>query len=173
MIKTPESLRLRPFDQNDFERLISWVPTPEAVGLWSGAFFRYPLDEGQLQRYLDSASQPNARVIFTALGPSNEAVGHIEVSMIWPYLSSRLSRVIVAPDRRGSGVGGAMVAAATAFSFETHHVARIDLGVETNNLAAISCYRRQGFEHVGIWPQAIKLNTHAIDVCWMTLTRPN
>jgi hypothetical protein len=50
-------------------------------------------------------SQPNVRTIFTALTRSDKIVGHIEVSMIWPYLSSRLSRIIVAP---GEGIGGAM-----------------------------------------------------------------
>jgi RimJ/RimL family protein N-acetyltransferase len=166
-------IRLRPFDQTDFGRLISWVSTPEALGQWCAAFFRHPLDEHQLQRYLDSASQPNARTIFTALTPSDEIVGHIEVSMIWPYLSSRLSRIIVAPDRRGEGIGGAMVARAAAFSFQTHHVARIDLGVAAENSVAIACYRRCGFDHVGTWPQAIRVGTQSIDVCWMTLMRMN
>jgi RimJ/RimL family protein N-acetyltransferase len=164
-------IRLRPFDQTDFGRLISWVSTPEALCQWCAAFFRHPLDEHQLQRYLDSASQPNVRTIFTALTPTDECVGHIEVSMIWPYLSSRLSRIIVAPGRRGEGIGGAMMARAAAFSFEIHHVARIDLGVAAENTMAIACYRRHGFDHVGTWPQAIRVGTQNIDVCWMTLTR--
>jgi len=109
MTKEPIQLKLRPFTQTDFGHLISWVSTSETLGQWCAAFFRYPLDEDQLQRYLDSASQPNVRTIFTALAPSGEAVGHIEVSMIWPHLSSRLSRIIVAPGRRGEGVGDARV----------------------------------------------------------------
>ena len=97
MTKEPIQLKLRPFTQTDFGHLISWVSTPETLGQWCAAFFRHPLDEDQLQRYLDSASQPNVRTIFSALAPSGEAVGHIEVSMVWPHLSSRLSRIIVAP----------------------------------------------------------------------------
>ena len=60
-------------------------------------------------------------------------MGHIEVSMIWPYLSSCLSRIIVAPGRRGEGIGGAMVARAAAFSLQVYHVAHIDLGVAAEN----------------------------------------
>jgi RimJ/RimL family protein N-acetyltransferase len=116
MTRDSIQIRLRPFDQTDFGRLISWVSTPQALGQWCAAFFLHPLDEQQLQRYLDSASQANVRAIFTALTPSDEIVGHIEVSMIWPYLSSRLSRIIVAPGRRGEGIGGAMVTRAAAFS---------------------------------------------------------
>jgi RimJ/RimL family protein N-acetyltransferase len=66
-----------------------------------------------------------------------------------------------------------MVARAAGFSFETHHVARIDLGVAAENIVAIACYRRHGFDHVGTWPQAIRMGPQIIDVCWMTLTRIN
>jgi hypothetical protein len=48
--KTAE-ITLRAFERSDFRRLISWVPTPEALGQWCGPFFGYPLDESKLQRY--------------------------------------------------------------------------------------------------------------------------
>ena len=171
MKTTTAEITLRPFERSDFKRLISWVPTPEALGQWCGAFFGYPLDESKLQRYLDSACQPNTRAIFTARLPSGEPVGHIEISQIWPYLSSRLSRVLVAPDRRRLGIGGGMVSRAVSFSFGTHHVDRIDLGVAADNVAAITCYRRQGFKHVGTWPHAMDAGPTVIDVYWMTLSR--
>jgi RimJ/RimL family protein N-acetyltransferase len=162
---------LRKFDCNDFERLISWVSTQQALTQWCAAFFRHPLDQSQLQRYLDSASQPNVRSIFAALDQRDDTVGHVEISMIWPHLSSRLSRILVAPARRGEGIGGAMVARAVAVSFETHNVDRIDLGVAANNTPAIACYRKQGFAHVGTWLKAIPVGVGNIDVYWMTLTR--
>jgi RimJ/RimL family protein N-acetyltransferase len=170
-IRQRPQVTLRTFDQTDFERLISWVPTQQALMQWCAAFFRHPLDRNQLQRYLDSASQPNIRTIFTALDPSGNAAGHIEVSMVWPHLSSRLSRILVAPARRGEGIGGAMVTRAAAFSFETHNVDRIDLGVAADNTPAIACYRQQGFAHVGTWLKAIPVEAVTIDVYWMTLTR--
>jgi RimJ/RimL family protein N-acetyltransferase len=111
------------------------VPTPEAHGQWCGSFFGYPLDESRLQRYLDSARERNTRAISTALLPSGEPVGHVEISQM-PYLSSRLSRVLVAPDRRQVGIGGAMVSCAVAFSFDKYHVDRIDLGVDALNVVA-------------------------------------
>jgi RimJ/RimL family protein N-acetyltransferase len=160
---------LRTFSLADFEHLISWVPTQQAQ--WCAAFFQHPLDQNQLRRYLDSASQPNVRTIFAAVDQSGDTVGHVEISMIWPHLSSRLFRILVAPARRGEGIGGAMVARAVAFSFETHNVDRIDLGVAANNAPAIACYRKQGFAHVGTWLKAILVETVTIDVYWMTLTR--
>jgi RimJ/RimL family protein N-acetyltransferase len=171
MKKEAPAITLRPFERSDFKRLISWVPTPEAHEQWCGSFFGYPLDESQLQRYIESAGQPNTRVIFTAVLSSGEPVGHIELSQIWPYLSSRLSRVLVAPDRRHLGIGSGMVSHAITFSFDTHHVDRIDLGVDADNVVAIACYRRQGFKHVGTWPHAIEARLKVIDVYWMTVLR--
>ena len=171
MKKEVAEIRLRPFEKSDFKRLISWVPTPEAHEQWCGSFFGYPLDESRLQRYLDNAGQPDRRVIFTALLSSGEPVGHIELSQIWPYLSSRLSRVLVAPDHRRLGIGAGMVSRAITFSFDTHRVDRIDLGVDVDNVVAITCYRRQGFKHVGTWPHAMEARLKVIDVYWMTLSR--
>ncbi|MSO93518.1 MAG: N-acetyltransferase [Rhodospirillales bacterium] len=147
------------------------MPTPEAHGQWCASFFAYPLTADRLQRYLDSAKEPNARAIFTALLSSGEAVGHVEIGHIWPYLSSRLSRVLVDPARRGKGIGRAVVGRAVAFSFETHGVARIDLGVDADNAAAIACYAHVGFSPVNTWPRAMSAGPKVIDVYWMTLTR--
>ena len=138
MNRDPPQVTLRPFDCTDFERLISWVPTQQTLTQWCAAFFQHPLDAVQLQHYLDSTKQPNGRVIFTACDHSGEPVGHIEISMVWPHLSCRLSRILVAPDHRGKGIGGVMVARAVAVAFETHHVDRIDLGVAADNAPAIA-----------------------------------
>jgi RimJ/RimL family protein N-acetyltransferase len=164
-------IALRPFGRDDFDRLISWVGTPEALGVWCASFFSFPLDGAQLARYLESAGRPPRSTILTAVTPTGEAVGHVELSHVWPHLSSRLSRVLVAPERRRTGIGAAMVWRALALSFETHCVDRIDLGVSADNEAAIACYNRTGFEHVGTWPHAMEAGPRVIDVYWMTVTR--
>ena len=168
---SPTRVTLRPFDRNDFDRLIRWLPTEAGVVEWCAAFFRHPLTHAQLEPYLESAGRPNTRVIFTALDSDGQAVGHIEISHIWPHLSSRLSRVLVAPDRRRRGVGGVMVSRAVSFSFREHGVDRIDLGVSADNAAAIGCYEKLGFARVGTWPKAIAAGSSVIDVAWMTLKR--
>ena len=90
--------------------------------------------------------------------------------MIWPHLSCRLSRVLVAPQARRRGLGRAIVTQAVRHVFATHHVDRIDLGVATDNGAAIGCYERLRFAHVGGWREAIAAAGRSIDVSWMTLT---
>jgi RimJ/RimL family protein N-acetyltransferase len=163
-------LSLRPFAREDFGRLISWVRSQEALAEWCADFFRHPLDETQLARYLESSKQPNARAIWAAES-GGEHVGHIEISQIWPYLSSRLSRLLVAPNYRRRGIGSAMIGRALSFSFREHHVSRIDLGVSATNTRAIACYKRLGFKHVGTWPGGIMTGAGKIDIYWMTVSR--
>jgi RimJ/RimL family protein N-acetyltransferase len=164
-------IELVPFGREDFDRLISWLPTENDLFEWCAAFFSYPLTHSQLERYLESAEVPNARLVFTARSTKDGPVGHVEVSHIWPHLSSRLSRVLVAPDKRHQGIGSAMVRQAVSLSFEQHHVDRIDLGVSATNLVAIGCYSKLGFAQIGRWPNAISVGSGLMDVTWMTLTR--
>jgi len=174
MIETtasPAQIALCPFGRDDFDRLISWLPTEDDLVEWCAGFFRYPLTHAQLERYLESSRQPNTRVIFTARTREGEAVGHIEVSQIWPHLSSRLSRVLVAPEQRHRGIGSTIIRAALSFSFAQHRVDRIDLGVSATNMVAIACYAKLGFAQVGNWPNAIVAGSRTIDVIWMTLPR--
>jgi RimJ/RimL family protein N-acetyltransferase len=100
-----------------------------------------------------------------------DPVGHIEISQIWPHLSSRLSRVLVAPGKRRRGFASSMITAALFFTFDEHHVDRVDLGVLASNSAAIGCYEKLGFMRVGHWPKAIRAGSHMLDVLWMTITR--
>jgi RimJ/RimL family protein N-acetyltransferase len=170
-VPSQTSIGLVPFGREDFDRLISWLPTEADLIAWCAAFFSYPLTHSQLERYLESANVPNARRVFTACSVEHGPVGHIEVSHIWPHLSSRLSRVLVAPDRRHRGFGTGAVREAVSFSFEQHQVDRIDLGVSATNVAAIGCYSKLGFAQVGRWQKAISAGSSSIDVVWMTLTR--
>ena len=174
MIDTTTStdrVTLSPFGREDFSRLISWLSTEADLIEWCAAFFQYPLTHAQLERYLESTKQPNSRVVFTARSTGGEAVGHIEISQIWPHLSSRLSRVLVAPNHRRRGFASNMVAQAVLVSFDQYFVDRVDVGVSATNSAAIGCYAKLGFRPVGKWPNAIAAGSSILDVIWMTVTR--
>jgi RimJ/RimL family protein N-acetyltransferase len=166
-----DRIALGPFGRCDFSRLISWLPTEADLIEWCAAFFQYPLTDAQLERYLESAKQPNSRVIFTARSTGGEPVGHIEISQIWPHLSTRLSRVLVAPDQRRRGFASRMVAQALLVSFDQYFVDRVDVGVSAANSAAIGCYTKSGFRRIGKWPNAIVAGSSTLDVIWMTVTR--
>ena len=166
------TVTLRPFERGDFDRLIAWIATPEELGDWAGGFFAGPLDHARLARYLESADDPEARRrIFTATA-DDRAIGHIELSHIWPHLSGRLSRALIGDARaRGKGLGTAMVRSLAALAFADYAFDRIDLGVSDRNGAAIACYEKVGFRHVGTWTEGMETAAGPIDVYWMTLAR--
>ena len=58
-------IELVPFEREDFDRWISWLPTEDDLIAWCAAFFSYPLTHSPLERYLESAKVPNARLVFT------------------------------------------------------------------------------------------------------------
>lgn len=165
------SLRLRPFGEGDFVHLISWVPDAPSLSQWCADFFKHPLNEDQLKQYLESAKQPLTRKIFVAETKIGDAVGHVELGMIWPHLSCRLSRVLVNPNRRRCRLGTELVTLALDYAFREYNVARIDLGVSKDNAGAIAFYERLGFDWMGTWPNAIATSAGMLTVYWMTLTQ--
>jgi hypothetical protein len=165
-------IELSEFVRDDIPRLIGWIRSPEELAAWAGAFFAYPLDEAQLERYLQSSTgeNPPRRRIFKAVDVmSCEAIGHIELSHIWPHLSGRVSRVLVGDPahrgrhrhRHGPGPSAARVRRVL---------------VPANQFGGRRCqptghrrYRRAGFAHVGTWPQAMTTAAGVIDVYWMSI----
>ena len=165
-------IELREFDQSDLSRLKSWIQSPEALHDWAGNFFSYPLTDEQLHSYLESAGNLHGgRRIFKSVDPKNgEAVGHIELSHIWPHLSARISRVLIGlPELRGAGLGHQMVQQLVVFAFDEFEFDRLDAGVSDTNTTAIRCYEKAGFSHVGTWPRAMSTTTSEISVLWMSL----
>jgi len=41
-----------PFQRSGFDRLIGWVPDTEAMMLWTGLVFPFPLTKAQLEKHL-------------------------------------------------------------------------------------------------------------------------
>jgi RimJ/RimL family protein N-acetyltransferase len=151
-------IELQPFERSDFARLISWVTSEDLIQMWAPLVFRYPLDESQLEKYMQPAEtdQP-ARKIFKAVETrTNEAVGHIELDRIdRQNRSATVSRVLVGEaSLRGKGIGAQMVRKALQIGFDELGSHRISIGVFEFNQAAISCYEKVGFVKEGLLREA-------------------
>lgn len=154
MTRKDPVVSLHPFGPPDFARLIAWVTdggSQETLLYWAGPIFTWPLDEGQLESYVEPAlSEPPVRVIWRADDASGAPVGHIELNAIDRLdRSAVLSRVLVAPDHRGRGVGRAMAAAALDLAFAELRLRRVVLNVFESNTPARRCYKSLGFAQEG------------------------
>ena len=167
------SVRLEPFSEADFERLIGWSPTPEFLLQWAGPLFSHPLDRGQLAQYLAATCQdPPISLAYRGVdGASGRVVGHVEIGNIERRNSSaRLSRVLVGPkDSRGCGLGQQLVRAALAVAFDELHLHRVELFVFDFNQAAIAWYERVGFQHEGLLREARRQGDAYWNVCVMSI----
>jgi RimJ/RimL family protein N-acetyltransferase len=146
-------IELLPFERNDFERLIRWVPTPEFLMLWSGPYFLFPLDKKQLETYLVSAEgDPPPRKIYKAFDrDTHTVVGHIELNNIdWRNMAGTVSKVLVGQtDQRGNGIGTQMMKILLEIAFNSLKLHRLSLIVFDFNQPAIQCYQKVGFKIEG------------------------
>jgi RimJ/RimL family protein N-acetyltransferase len=136
-------LSLERFDERDADRLHAWVRSEEEMFYWAGHAFSWPLDLTQLVRYARSAD-PSTRWIWRACS-NGETCGHIELNLDQPHRAAQLNRVLVAPDRRGHGIGGSMVAATLDLGFGDFDLHRIGLRVYDANEPGLALYRGLGF----------------------------
>jgi RimJ/RimL family protein N-acetyltransferase len=165
---------LRPFSRSDFQRLIRWLDSPELMIQWAGLVqFRFPLDEQQLARYLQTTRSPHPTArIFTAADERGEAVGHIELGAInQDNGTASVCRVFVDPAQRGKGVGLSMMRAILAVGFGELHLRRIELKVYAFNTNAIRCYEHAGFRREGVLRQSTRVGDSIWDTVLMGVLR--
>jgi RimJ/RimL family protein N-acetyltransferase len=144
-------IKLLPFEESDFDRLISWVDSPAFLLQFAGSIFQYPLDVEQLTRYLATATGDHATSkIYKVVNSKDEVVGHIELSNIDTYhCSATISRVLVNPTFHGQGIGTSMMRFILEVGFKELNLYRIELRVFDFNTSAIACYKKVGFQIEG------------------------
>ena len=129
--------------------MIGWVKSPEFLLQWAGPIFNYPLDNAQLDEYINGAGGDfvKRKIFKLIVADTNEVVGHIELNDIdEKNKSATLCRVLIGePSLRGKGIGTQMVTKLLTIGFEQLGLHRIDLVVFDFNKAAINCYKRAGF----------------------------
>jgi RimJ/RimL family protein N-acetyltransferase len=144
-------IQLSPFTPDDIDRLIGWIPSLDALQMWTASSFDYPLTRGHLEEHLRESAERGDRLIFKALtSGEGKVVGHIELGAIdRRNRSLRIGRVLLDPTVRGQSLGAEMMRAALALAFGTFQMHRVELAVFDVNPRAIACYQRVGFRHEG------------------------
>lgn len=152
------SVILRYMGEADYTLMREWSVSPEYLKTWAGPSLSYPLDDRQLERYLDVANHPgeSSLLVYCAvLRATGQAVGHISLSMIdRENGSARISRVIVDPGSQGRGIGLQMVREVLRIGFDGLRLHRISLGVFDFNTAAQKTYETAGFTREGVSREA-------------------
>jgi len=134
-------VKLEPFKEEDFERLISWVDNEEELIQFAGSIFSYPLTKDQLKVYISSTERVPLKI---KLIDSDEIIGHCELN--YSNEIPRLSRIIIGrKDLRNKGLGKAIVKRMTEMIYDSKPYNSVELAVFDWNLNAINCYKSLGF----------------------------
>jgi RimJ/RimL family protein N-acetyltransferase len=141
---------LAPFTDADVDRLIAWISSPQLLSQWAASGFSYPLTRAQMEAHIQKSAESGA-LIFKVLDREQSVVGHLELGSIDRFNRSlRIGRVLVAPERRGRGIGVNLMRAALGVAFDQLQMYRVELAVFDFNQAAIACYERVGFQREGV-----------------------
>jgi RimJ/RimL family protein N-acetyltransferase len=143
------ALTLRAMQPADCDRLLTWIDSSDALWQWSGArSFTWPLDRGQLLR--DLAARGDSGGLLAGIDDSGEMVAHVLIEAQHHHGLGHLGRVAVAPERRGQGLGLALMRATVRHAFDELGLHRLQLMVYTFNAPAIATYRAAGFVVEGV-----------------------
>ena len=163
-------IELRDFVAGDGDLIREWIRSPEELLLWAGPTFQWPLDEDQLAAYETESAGPS-RQTWTATNPSTgDPVGHASINLADPDVA-RMGRILIDPDRRGHGLGNALVRAVLSHALSEMSIARIDLGVFAHNTPAVRLYQRHGFECHTLLRDVERIGETSWNAMQMSLTR--
>ncbi len=141
-------LKLERFERKYFTALKEWVTDERLMAQWCGGTFTWPLDDAQLEGYLESMKQ-GCDFGYAALDGRNSPVGHIRIGRLdRENKTAVIMCVLIAPQHRGKGYGKAMTALAVERAFTILGIGTLALNVFTFNTTAIKTYEALGFRQV-------------------------
>ncbi|MBZ5753287.1 GNAT family N-acetyltransferase [Metabacillus rhizolycopersici] len=147
-------VELKYFERSDFKQLIDWVDSPEFLLQWGGPGFDYPLNDTQLENYIENANNENAdTLVYKVIDKeTREVIGHISLGKIdRKNQSARMGKVLVGNNTaRGKGIGQQMIKEVLKIAFDGLKLHRVSLGVFDFNVPAIACYEKAGFIKEGL-----------------------
>ncbi len=147
-------IEIKYFEHSDFKQLINWIDSPEFLLQWGGPGFDHPLNDTQLEKYIENANNENAETMVYKVvdNETNKTIGHISLGKIdRKNKSARVGKVLVGDkNTRGKGIGQQMIKEILKIAFDELHLHRVSLGVFDFNDPAISCYEKAGFIKEGL-----------------------
>lgn len=147
-------IKLEPFTESDFDRLISWVDSEELLVTIAGNDFTFPLTRGQLSAYLHKEESHSFNVVDIH---ENRIVGHAEILVKGNDLCKIDKLLIGDKSNRGRGIGQAAISSLLYYSFENLNAITVELNVFDWNVAGIKCYEKCGFNQSPGQPQLFKV----------------
>lgn len=135
-------LRLKPYNLNDADIILSWSKDEMAFYKWSaGILGEYPITK-------ENFGFVNNLMAFTAI-EDDKTVGFFTMRRPSESFDElRFGFIVVDPSKRGKGYGKRMLQLGLKFAFEVYGAKKVSLSVFENNESAYFCYKSVGFDDV-------------------------
>ena len=158
--ETPD-WRLDNVTDEDRSVLMGWFDDAASVRIWGGPSFRYPWTD-------DSFRADSRWDSLAGFALRDSSASMVAFGQLYDHLSRiHLARLVVAPQRRGGGIGRRLVSALLAVGRERWPYEEASLYVYRDNEPAVACYRSLGFRSAKFPPVYPEL----AGTCYF-LTRP-
>lgn len=152
-----------PFDGAAAALVAGWGCTADEVRQWCG-HPTAPVPAGMIRSW---SAPPDVAAFLLVDG--EDPVGYGELWVDDEEGEVELAHVIVAPDRRGQGVGRRLVEVLVAQARRHHPV--VTLRVHPDNAAAQRCYLAAGFVRASAEEESAWNRLQPVDYVWMVLVR--
>jgi len=135
-------IRLRPYNSNDAEKILTWANNADIFYKWTaGILGDYPLTVEQF-------SGVSNLMAFTAID-DDEIIGFFTMRRPSESFDElRFGFVIVDPEKRGKSYGRKMLQLGLKYAKEIYGAKKVTLGVFANNDPAHYCYQAAGFKDI-------------------------
>ncbi len=171
-----QRIRLRPIEKDDLSRFVKWFADPE---IRSYLYTYKPISQAQEERWFERNLNAGDLQVWSIDGqPADMAVGpwvHIGScgfhDVDWRNRSGEVAILIGARDYWGHGYGTDAMQTLVAWGFYTLNLNRVHLHVFEDNLRAIRCYEKVGFQLEGRLRQANFYNGAYRDELIMSVLR--
>lgn len=151
---------LQPFDYQNVETLISWVPSPQKLLFWAGPQFRYPLEASFFKEHI---RQVKINPFQLVEGDTHNFMGYGEICSPCED-HCLLCRLIIAPEHRGVGFGRVLVGRMVETGLTVYGCRSISLNVFDRNTSAVVCYESTGFRSIYHMLNYVEFNGESLNL---------
>jgi diamine N-acetyltransferase len=140
-------IQLRAIERSDIPTFLRWLNDPEVI---KNLLLYLPLSQAQEEQWFEDYLCDTSRHIFGIEKEDGKLIGNVALEGInWKDRHAELGIVIGEKDCWDKGYGTDAVHALLGFAFREMNLHRVFLRVFEDNVRAIRCYEKCGFQHEG------------------------
>jgi RimJ/RimL family protein N-acetyltransferase len=149
MIINTERFQLKTLTVDDAtEKYLSWFSSSKEVGEYI-AYAKTNADIKKLRQYVKDREDREDVLFLGIFTDSGEHIGNIKYEPINLKEKFAIMGILIGDKEwRGRGVAYEVIKASSKYLNKTYRIKYIDLGVDRNNIAAVSAYKKIKFEVV-------------------------